>query len=351
MPQRFVGLKIPEVIAEIQWSSVGGGTQQRGVDRFGTEWRREEGYVWTTLNSEYRQTVFLPVHIDISADNDIEAVDVDAYISYGLCQGRPQDVEPQKRELHQVLRYLKSLFKSARRPVDTHRKRIPTRNASLSSGECFGAERLIGATPEALEFIKGFIAKQTSPIRGIRLRAEAGSMGLEFSSELVTSADTRGRVFNFEGLDIYVPDDEDTKKYLEGLTITYDSDRNGIAYSRTLRCPFCASTLIESDESAACLSSEQPACNHVRYIYIPELDFRTKFVEVNFHYCHAETEIEVSHMSAKQRLKFCTSGWRTKQESRNRQVLRRTDAGLTCHGVAMYTVLIGVEDVGKEESS
>jgi hypothetical protein len=109
VPHRFVGSQLPASIAEIKWKECSG-SQQYGYDCLGNEWIREGSTLWTTLTSEYREFVFLPLTLSIS-DNEVTAVELEAYASHGPCHGRPEYIEPRTRESQQATRLLKELFK------------------------------------------------------------------------------------------------------------------------------------------------------------------------------------------------------------------------------------------------
>jgi hypothetical protein len=113
MQQRFVGSKLPPALARLEWRRVSEGSDQEyALDCFENEWRRDDPeLIHTTVQSEYRPAVSLPVFIAITAQDVIDGIEVEAYVSYGLGTGRPEDLSPQVRELHQVERMIKSLFK------------------------------------------------------------------------------------------------------------------------------------------------------------------------------------------------------------------------------------------------
>ncbi len=131
--EKLVGSKLPLALAKIEWQNVGEGEQQVGWDTMNNEWRREKntrsywdekskepklitetipGFkMWTTLMSEYRKAVNLPVFITVDEEGKIEDIEIDAFVSYGPCHGRPGYTTAQQREEHQIGRLLKALLR------------------------------------------------------------------------------------------------------------------------------------------------------------------------------------------------------------------------------------------------
>jgi hypothetical protein len=65
--------------------------------------------LWTTLQSAYREAVHLPVLVTVNQEGMIEYIEIQAYVSYGPCHGRPGYIDVQRREENQVGRLIKTL--------------------------------------------------------------------------------------------------------------------------------------------------------------------------------------------------------------------------------------------------
>lgn len=136
----LIGTKLPAALASIKWQNVGQGEQQVGWDPLGNEWMREKntrsywdkkseqpkpitesvsGFkMWTYVFSEYREAIYLPVLITLDADGRIEGIEIEAYISYGPCHGKPGYTNAQRREENQVRRLLKALSQIKEKDVE-----------------------------------------------------------------------------------------------------------------------------------------------------------------------------------------------------------------------------------------
>ncbi len=110
--ERMIGNKLPKSLLGIDWRQVTGGRQEYGDDPFGNDWRKEGGQIWTTVTSEYREAIYLPVFLTVDSNDVVTDVEIQAYASYGPSHGRPAYVEPQRREQNQVGRFIKSLYKA-----------------------------------------------------------------------------------------------------------------------------------------------------------------------------------------------------------------------------------------------
>ena len=67
--------------------------------------------MWTTLCSEYREAIFIPVFVRVKSNLINESIRIDAYFSCGPCHGRPGYLDLQKREENQIGRMFKELPK------------------------------------------------------------------------------------------------------------------------------------------------------------------------------------------------------------------------------------------------
>lgn len=113
--EAVIGAPAPPALQGIDWQEVSDGGQRYGEDPFGNDWRcerSEEGYsFWTTLASDYRADVYLPVFLRTDGELVVTDVEIEAYVSFGPCHGRPGYLSPQSRECMQAIRLLKQLAK------------------------------------------------------------------------------------------------------------------------------------------------------------------------------------------------------------------------------------------------
>lgn len=128
--EKLIGSKLPPGLANIEWKSIGRDKQEIGDDSLGNEWIREAVIesslandieelemnneyqifdMWTTLCSEYREAIFIPVFVRVKSNLIIESIRIDAYFSCGPCHGRPGYLDLQKREENQIGRMFKEL--------------------------------------------------------------------------------------------------------------------------------------------------------------------------------------------------------------------------------------------------
>ncbi|WP_143337289.1 hypothetical protein [Humidesulfovibrio mexicanus] len=107
---KVIGLALPESIKNIAWHESDGDSQAYGDDMYGNEWVREDGTYRVTLQSEYREAVFIPVFVNVDKSFSVTDLEIEAYVSYGPSHGRPGYLDPQKREINQVGRLIKLLF-------------------------------------------------------------------------------------------------------------------------------------------------------------------------------------------------------------------------------------------------
>jgi hypothetical protein len=110
---KLEGAKLPKALVEIEWEEVDK-TQSVGEDEFNNEWRKSPekgGYVlWTTLASEDRDSVHIPVSLHTDKDFVVSWVEVEAFSSHGPSHGRPEYLSLKKSEKDQVEEFFKEIF-------------------------------------------------------------------------------------------------------------------------------------------------------------------------------------------------------------------------------------------------
>jgi hypothetical protein len=113
---KVIGLKIPKSIVSMEWKRVGSGNQFVAYDMFDNDWRIDgeiDGNnfrMWTSIYSDYREAIHLPVFIDVEG-GVVKSVEIECFFSTGTCHGRPSYTCPQARERYQVGRLIKKLFR------------------------------------------------------------------------------------------------------------------------------------------------------------------------------------------------------------------------------------------------
>lgn len=130
---RLIGVELPAALANIEWEGIFDSEQEVGEESMGNVWCRERntraywdekrkkpkliteyipGFVmWTTLLSQYREAVHLPVFVTVNEDGKVDYIEIEAYVSYGPNHGPPGYINVQQREGYQVGRLLKELYK------------------------------------------------------------------------------------------------------------------------------------------------------------------------------------------------------------------------------------------------
>ncbi len=102
---KLVNNKLPESLQQLQWE---GTDQQSAEDIFGNAWiRNSPGEMYISIDSDYRLGVYMTLTLIIDDNNQVEYYQWDGTLA---SHGRPAGVEPQAREVNQVVRVLKQHF-------------------------------------------------------------------------------------------------------------------------------------------------------------------------------------------------------------------------------------------------